>query len=136
MDDKYYMSIAIKLAKKAFRKSEVPVGAVIVCDNKILSTAYNKKNITGRTINHAEIIAIDKANKKKHDWRLNGCTMYVSLKPCDMCMGAIREARISRVVYASDRCCDSSNVTYEQVSDMSLIDDSSKLIKKFFEIRR
>lgn len=134
--DEYYMSIAFKLAKKAFKKGEVPVGAVIVKNNSILSTAYNKKNRSKRTINHAEIIAINKANKKIGDWRLNDCIMYVSLKPCEMCMGAIAESRISKVIYACDRNCSNKNVSYQQVCDSLLVEESSTLLKNFFEIRR
>ena len=91
MDDNYYMKVALDLAYEAYSNGEVPVGAVIVKDNKILSTAFNKKNSTGIAINHAEILAIIDANKFVGDWRLNGCVMYVTLKPCDMCMADIKE---------------------------------------------
>ena len=134
--DEYYMTLALKLAKKAYDRGEVPVGAVIVKNNKILSTAYNKKNSSRKAIMHAEIIAINKANRKIHDWRLNDCTMYVSLKPCDMCMGAIAESRISKVVYASDRKYVTKDVEYKKIEDETVILNSTNLLKNFFENRR
>lgn len=135
MDD-YYMNVALKLAYKAFKKGEVPVGAVIVKNNKILSTAYNKKNKTNRTIDHAEILAILKANRKLHDWRLNDCIMYVTLKPCDMCMGALKESRISKIVYASDTLCNSNNIDCVKLNNENINMESSMLLKKFFSSRR
>lgn len=100
--DKYFMNIAIKQAKKAMKKGDFPVGAVIVKNNKILSKAYNKKNIRNITIYHAEILSIIKACKKLKSWRLNDCVMYVTLEPCQMCYGAIVESRISKVIYLTD----------------------------------
>ena len=135
MDD-YYMNIALDLARKAFDLGEVPVGAVIVKDNIILSTAYNKKNSTGITTNHAEILAISEANKKIGDWRLNGCTMYVSLMPCDMCMGAIKEARIEKVIYACDRLYTVKDVFCSKIDNENIVNTSTDLLKKFFKIRR
>lgn len=135
MDD-YYIRMTINLANKAYKKNEVPVGAVIVKDNKILSTAFNKRNRSNRVIEHAEIIAINKANKKMNDWRLNGCTMYVSLKPCEMCMGAIKEARIDRVVYAADTNNLNKNVICTQIDDTNLSEEASLILKSFFDDRR
>lgn len=134
--DNYYMSIALKLAYKAYKKGEVPVGAVIVKNNKILSTAYNKKNKTKRTTDHAEILAIIKANKKLHDWRLNDCIMYVTLKPCDMCIGALKESRISKVIYACDTSCNSNAINCIQLFDKNMNKESSDLLKNFFSNRR
>ena len=135
MDD-YYLNFALKLAEKAYKHGEVPVGAVIVRNNKILSTAYNKKNSSKKTINHAEIIAITRANKKIHDWRLNDCIMYVSLKPCDMCMGAISEARISKVIYASDRKYNTKSAEYIKSTNEDICNNSTFMLKNFFENRR
>lgn len=135
MDD-YYIRMTINLANKAYKKNEVPVGAVIVKDNKILSTAFNKRNRSNRVIQHAEIIAINKANRKLKDWRLNGCTMYVSLKPCEMCMGAIKEARIDRVVYAADTNNLNKNVICTQIDDTNLSEEASLILKSFFDDRR
>ena len=98
MDD-YYMNIAINEAKKAQKRGNVPIGAVIVKNNRIISKAYNTKNSKNIAIDHAEILAIKKACKKLKSWRLNDCTIYVTLEPCPMCMGAIVESRISNVVY-------------------------------------
>ena len=134
--DSYYMNLALRLAHKAFCKGEVPVGAVIVKDNKILSTAYNKKNKSKKTIDHAEIIAITKANKKIKDWRLTGCVMYFSLNPCEMCMGALRESRISKVIYASEASYNPKNISCAQLNDDCINDESSNLLKKFFSDRR
>ena len=94
-----FMAEAIKEAKKASSKGNIPVGAVIVKDNQIIARAYNTKNTTNVATHHAEIIAIDKACKKLKTWRLNECIIYVTLEPCDMCYGAIKEARIKKVVY-------------------------------------
>ena len=92
-----YIDFALKEAKKAFFKNEVPVGAVIVKNGKIIAKAHNKKIKYNDIFNHAEIIAIKKATKIIGDWRLNECDMYVTLEPCPMCAGAIRESRIRKV---------------------------------------
>ena len=96
-DNIRFMKEALKEAKKAELINEVPVGAVIVKDGKVISRAYNKKETTNSAINHAEIIAIQKANKKLNSWRLLDCEMYVTLEPCSMCAGAILQSRIKKV---------------------------------------
>ena len=93
----YFMSEALKEAKKAYKKLEVPVGVVIVKDEKIIARAYNQKEEKNSPIKHAEIIAIEKACKKLNNWRLNDCEMYVTLEPCPMCTGAIVNSRIKKV---------------------------------------
>lgn len=93
-----YMKEALKEAKKAYDKEEIPVGAIIVKDNKIIARAHNIKELKKDTTKHAEIIAIQKASKKLETWRLEGCTMYVTLEPCVMCTGAIIQARLDRLV--------------------------------------
>ena len=93
-----YMREAIKQAKKAAAIGEVPIGCVIVRDGTILARGYNRRNIEGSTLSHAEIIAIKKASKKLQDWRLEDCELYVTLEPCPMCAGAIVQARIPKVV--------------------------------------
>ena len=93
-----YMYEALKEAKKAYNKDEVPVGAVIVKDNKIIARAHNIKELKKDTTKHAEIIAIQKASKKLDTWRLEGCTLYVTLEPCVMCTGAIIQSRLDKVV--------------------------------------
>ena len=97
MDEKY-MKEALKQARKAANIGEVPIGCVIVYKDTIIARGYNKRNSKKTTLAHAEMIAIDKASKKLGDWRLEGCTMYVTLEPCQMCSGAIVQARIDKVV--------------------------------------
>ncbi len=96
--DKKFMKEALKQAKKAAAIGEVPIGCVIVHQDKIIARGYNRRNIENSTLAHAEITAIKKACKKLGDWRLEGCTMYVTLEPCPMCAGAVIQARIPRVV--------------------------------------
>lgn len=96
--DEIFMKEAVRQAKKAAKLEEVPIGCVIVQDGRIISRGYNRRNIQGSTLAHAELIAIRRASKKLGDWRLEGCTMYVTLEPCPMCAGAIVQARIPRVV--------------------------------------
>ncbi len=91
------MDEAIKLAQKAYNKDEVPIGAIIVRNGKIIAKAYNNRERSQQAINHAEIMAIQKACKKLHSWRLNDCDMYVTLEPCAMCAGAILNARLKSV---------------------------------------
>ncbi len=97
-DDERYMAQAIRQAKKAAAIDEVPIGCVIVHEDKIIARGYNRRNIDSSTLAHAEIMAIKKASKKLGDWRLEECTMYVTLEPCPMCAGAIVQARIPKVV--------------------------------------
>lgn len=99
--DIYFMREALKQARKAEKIDEVPIGAVIVKDGKIISRGYNKKESKKNSLLHAEIIAIDKACKKLQSWRLTGCTLYVTLEPCPMCAGAIMNNRISNVVFGA-----------------------------------
>lgn len=110
MDEKY-MREAIKQAKKAYALGEVPIGCVIVYQDKIIARGYNRRNTDKNTLAHAEITAINKASKKMKDWRLEGCTLYVTLEPCQMCAGAIVQARIDEVVMGSMNpkagCCGS-----------------------------
>ena len=95
------MKQAVKQAKKACDKLETPIGCVIVHEDKIIARGYNKRNMKKNTLAHAEILAINKASKVLGDWRLEDCTMYVTLEPCPMCAGAIVQARIPRVVIGS-----------------------------------
>ena len=97
-DDEKYMKEAIKEAKKAYKLKEVPIGCVIVYQGKIIGRGYNRRNTDKSTLSHAEITAIRKASKYIGDWRLEGCTLYVTLEPCQMCSGAIIQARIDKVV--------------------------------------
>lgn len=100
MYKKEYMLLALEEAKKSFHKGEVPVGAVIVKDDKVISTGYNLKEKKRSVLKHAELIAINKASKKLDNWRLNDCDIYVTLEPCEMCAAAIKQARISNIYSA------------------------------------
>ena len=93
-----YMEEAICQAKKAAALEEVPIGCVIVCDGKIIARGYNRRNTDKNTLSHAELNAIRKASKKLGDWRLEGCTMYVTLEPCQMCAGALVQSRMDEVI--------------------------------------
>ena len=93
-----YMKEALKLAKKAYALGEVPIGCVIVYEDKIIGRGYNRRNTDKNTLAHAEITAINRASKKTGDWRLEGCTLYVTLEPCQMCAGAIVQSRSTNVV--------------------------------------
>ena len=99
--DESFMKQAVKQAKKAYDQLETPIGCVIVHEDKIIARGYNKRNMKKNTLAHAEILAINKASKVLGDWRLEDCTMYVTLEPCPMCAGAIVQARIPRVVIGS-----------------------------------
>lgn len=99
--DEKFMREAVRQAKKAYAKEETPIGCVIVYDGKIIARGYNKRNEKKNTLAHAEISAIHKASRVLGDWRLEGCTMYVTLEPCPMCAGAIVQARIPKIVIGS-----------------------------------
>lgn len=99
-DQEKYMKEALRQAKKAYALGEVPIGCVIVHEGKIIGRGYNRRNTDKNTLAHAEITAINKASRKLGDWRLEGCTLYVTLEPCQMCAGAIVQARIDEVVMA------------------------------------
>jgi len=99
--DQIYMSAALKEAQKAYKKGEIPVGAVIVYKNKIIAKAHNLKEKKRSAIAHAEILVIQKACRKLKNWHLDECTLYVTLEPCLMCCGAIIQSRIKKIVYAT-----------------------------------
>ena len=99
--EEHYMKEAIRQAKKAAALKEVPIGCVIVQDGKIIARGYNRRNTDKNTLSHAELIAIRKAAKKTGDWRLEGCTMYITLEPCQMCAGAMVQARLTEAVIGS-----------------------------------
>ena len=97
-EDEIYMKEALRQARKAYALMEVPIGCVIVYEGKIIARGYNRRNTDKNTTSHAEINAIRRASKKLGDWRLEGCTMYVTLEPCQMCSGALVQSRIDEVV--------------------------------------
>ena len=119
MKDDIYMKLAIKEAEKAYKKNEIPVGAIIVLNDQIIGRGYNLKDSTGIVTNHAEIIAIQQANKKIKDWRLNGAIIYVTLEPCPMCASAIQQSRISKIVYGA-----SSNKNYNSEISMRILNNN------------
>lgn len=99
--DEKYMRAAMREAKKAYALAEVPIGCVIVQNGKIIARGYNRRNTDKNTLAHAELAAIKKASRKTGDWRLEDCTMYVTLEPCQMCAGAIVQSRMGKVVIGS-----------------------------------
>ena len=99
--DEKYMKLALKEAKKARDINEVPIGCVIVRDDKVIGKGYNKRNTDKNVLSHAELVAIKQACKKTGDWRLEDCTMYITLEPCQMCAGAMVQARLQRAVIGS-----------------------------------
>jgi tRNA(adenine34) deaminase len=144
-----YMLEALIEANKAYSINEVPIGAIIVKYDEIIARAYNRRNTDKNTLSHAEILAIDEASRVVGDWRLDECTMYITLEPCPMCAGAIVQARIPKVVIAANNikagCAGSIiNILEEDrfnhqvdVARGILEDKSSQLLKKFFrELRR
>ena len=103
MSDEQFMRAAMQEADKARKMDEVPIGAVIVHDGEIIAAGHNQRETSQTSLSHAELIAIEEANKKIGSWRLEDCTLYVTLEPCPMCAGAIVQSRVKRVVYgASD----------------------------------
>lgn len=124
-----YLNLAINQAKKAYKKKEVPIGAVIVRNNKIIAKARNKREKSQNALHHAEIIAINKACKKLKSWRLNDCTLYVTLEPCSMCAGAILNARLGKVVIG---CLDTDHGAV--VSKYTLLSDGTLNHKTEIEI--
>jgi len=144
----YFMLLAYLQALKAFYKLEVPVGAVVVKDNKVIAKAYNKRETKQNALFHAEVLTINKACKKLKSFRLNDCQLFVTLEPCPMCSGAIINARLNKVFYA---CCDfnygCAGSKYNFLQDKAfehnvdyevglLKDDCQKLLKDFFTLIR
>lgn len=146
-NDMKYMKEAMKQARKAYETGEVPIGCIIVenATGKIVGRGYNRRNTDKTTLAHAEITAIKKASKTLGDWRLEGCTIYITLEPCPMCAGAIVQARLDRCVYAapSDKAgCAGSVVNLlneprfnHQVELVHGVmeEESQELIKRFFK---
>jgi tRNA(adenine34) deaminase len=147
MDEKY-MNIALKEAAKAYKKGDVPVGAVIVEEGKIIAKGYNKKESKKIATKHAEIVAIEKACKKKKSWYLDNCTLYVTMEPCIMCCGAILQSRIKKVIYATcnekfggvesiEKIFENNKNNHRVEIEKGICqNDASKIIKKFFKEQR
>lgn len=143
-----YMKAALQQAKKAERINEIPIGCVIVKDGEIIARGYNRRNTDKNALSHAEISAIKKASKKLNDWRLEGCTLYVTLEPCQMCAGAIVQARVSEVVIgcmSPKSGCAGSVIDLFHIKEFNhqvfvttkiLEKECSELISQFFEKMR
>lgn len=143
-----FMKEALKQAQKAYEKEEIPVGAVIVKNHKIIARAYNEKEDKQDSTKHAEILAIQKASKKLKTWRLTDCEMYVTLEPCSMCAGALIQARIKKVYIGTmdektGACGSVLNLLEDykfnhkvEVEKGILKDDCEKMLKEFFVILR
>lgn len=148
-DNNKYMRAAIQQAKKAYKLGEVPIGCVIVYQDKIIGRGYNRRNTDKNTLAHAEISAIKKASKKMGDWRLEDCDLYVTLEPCQMCSGAIVQARIKKVIIGSmnpKAGCAGSILNILQMPEFNhqveiergvLEEECSNILKDFFkELRK
>lgn len=143
-DDYYFMQEALKLARQAEELDEVPIGAVIVKDGEIIGRGYNRREIDGDPLGHAELIAIQQASNRLGGWRLEGCTLYVTLEPCPMCAGAIVQSRIARVVYATadpksgyagslHNTLQDRRLNHQPELDTGICqEESSQLLKQFF----
>jgi tRNA(adenine34) deaminase len=138
-----FMKEAFKEAQKAYKKNEVPVGAVVVKNGKIIARGYNKKEKTNLATRHAEIIAIEKACKKLKNWHLEDCELYVTLEPCVMCAGAIGWAQVRRVVYgAADDKRGFTQLAPQAlhpkctISSGVLLDECKQLMQSFFQQKR
>lgn len=148
MNNEKWMKEAIKQAKKAAQKDEVPIGCVIVKDDQIIARAYNKREMKQSSTAHAEILAIEKACKKLGSWRLEDCDLYVTLEPCPMCSGAIIQSRIRNVIFGAydpKGGCMGSNMNindvrgfnhYPDIEGGILQDECSRLLKEFFKAKR
>ncbi len=147
-DNEYYMKLALKEARKAYKHNEVPVGAIIVSNGKIIAKGNNQRENSGDVTKHAELIAIRKASKKKKDWRLNDCTMYVTLFPCPMCASAIIQSRISKLVIGTSTM-DLKNkeivnlIFLDSIKNKKIIleenvleNECSSILKSFFQMQR
>lgn len=131
-----YMEIALEEARKAYKKGEIPVGAVIVKNDKIIAKAHNTIEKHNNVLEHAEINAINKAIKKLNNWRLNDCDLYITLEPCRMCKGAIFQSRIRNVYYATNSNTDKNYDIFKKIENRRYEQDASHLLQSFFKSRR
>ena len=143
-----FMKLALEQAKIAYKKDEVPIGAVIVCNDKVVAKGFNIREKRNDPTGHAEIVAIKKACKKRRSWRLEDCTIYVTVEPCSMCAGALLWTRIKRIVFgafdAKGGALGSSYNLFEQknlnhkaeITSGVLEEECSKIMKDFFKAKR
>ena len=127
------MRVAIEEARKAARKGEVPIGAVIVCDGKVVAKAHNMRERKQSALAHAEILAIARACRKLRSWRLDNCIMYVTLEPCAMCMGALTNARLQKVVYGAKS---ETDLNWKVETELVANEECSQILKDFFAKKR
>lgn len=134
-----YMNEALKLAQKSYRKNEIPVGAVIVKNNKVIAKGFNKREKSHIVISHAEINCILKASRKLKTWKLDNCDMYVTMKPCSMCESVIKQSRINKVYYLIDKPSDKkeyNKTNIEKYNKKNSEKEYKKLLNLFFVNRR
>lgn len=136
MFDEKIIEELYNLSLKAYKEGEIPVSAIIVKDNKVISKAYNKRNKSHNPMDHAEIIAIKRACKRLHTWKLNECVLYVSLEPCNMCREVINQSRIENVIYFTKNSKIINFKTNYKFWDNSYNIKFSKLLTNFFETKR
>lgn len=131
-----YLNLCLELALKASKINEVPVGAIIVYNNKIIAKSYNKREKKHDILGHAEILAIKKASKRLKTWKLDNCELYVSLKPCKMCEEIIKQARIRKVYYLIDKPSNKKefyNTILQKLEDKKLEKNYQELLSNFFK---
>lgn len=126
----------MKLSNKAYKQNEIPIAAIVTCNGKIVSKAYNKRNKSKKICDHAEIIALQIANKKLKDWRLDECELYSIVRPCEMCKGVIEESRIKKVYYylENDKIVNKDTI-YEKKPSNYCLSYKENIIKVFENIR-
>ena len=143
-DDQYYMELALEEAKKAADMGEVPIGAIVVKDNQIIGRGFNQRLTSNHVFAHAEMMAIDQACQTLGDWRLEGCSLYVTVEPCAMCSGTMIQARLSRLVYGTTepkfgahqsivRLFDADFNHKVEITSGVLATESSNLLKKYYQ---
>ncbi len=148
MKDKEYMLVALEEARAAAEEGEIPVGAVLVKDGKVLACTHNRREATGNPMHHAEVLALEDGAARLGGWRLEGSTLYVTLEPCPMCAGALVQARVGRLVFgARDLNLGAAGSRYNLVHDETthhrievmdgiLEEECQEILREFFEARR
>lgn len=146
--DEYFMSLALEAAEKAHAEFEIPIGCVLVKSGEVIATAYNKREQNQNTLAHAELLAIDSACKLFNSWRLDDVDCYVTLEPCHMCLSALQQARVRRIIYAApspktgaiesiDNFLSNKNLNhYPEIRSNILAKRASNLLQNFFHKRR
>ena len=139
-DDKFYMKLALEEARKAYELDEVPIGCIIVKDDKVIARAYNRKSLDNIATYHAEILAIEDVCRRLNTWYLDDCILYTTVEPCMMCTGAIIQARISKVVYGANNDAfgymSRLGKSKIEIVDSVLEKDCSEILSAFFKAKR